>query len=111
MTDVPDIPPTPPPPPPPGPPPRMSGAGLLWLGILAGFGVLFVVYLLIIFLIGPSWASALAPIVVFLIVAIVLAVRRRTRMFGSGLLIGLGVWALLGGGLCIPLLIPSGGLT
>jgi hypothetical protein len=78
---------------------------------MAGFGVLFIVYLLIIFFIGPSWASAFAPIVLFLILAVLLAVRRRTRMFGTGLLIGLGVWAILGGGLCVPLLIPSGGLT
>ena len=121
MSSTPDVPPTPPPPPdqpppyeppPPGGPPQRSGGGaFLALGIVAGFAVLFLVYLAIIVLVGPSWASAFAPVVLFLILAIVLTVRPRTRMFGAGLLIGLGVWALLGGGLCIPLLIPQAGLA
>lgn len=109
MTDVPDIP--PPPSPPPGPPPRYSGGTLIALGIVGGIVVLFALYLLIILLVGPSWPAAFGPIVVFSAVAVWLAVRPRTRMFGTGLLIGLGVWALLGGGLCVPLLIPSGGVS
>jgi hypothetical protein len=112
-----DSPPPPPDQPPPYEPPDQSarrppGAGaLIALGIVTGFVVLFVVYLAIVFLAGPSWASAFAPIGVFLVLAIVLTVRPRTRMFGTGLLIGMGAWALLGGGLCIPLLIPTGGVA
>ncbi|MFC0681894.1 hypothetical protein ACFFGH_29015 [Lysobacter korlensis] len=109
MSSTPDIPPDPPPPD--RPPQRQGGGGFLALGIVTGFAVLFSVYLALVFLAGPSWAAAIAPIVVFLVVAIVLTVRPRTRMFGAGLLIGLGVWALLGGGLCVPLLIPSGGVA
>jgi hypothetical protein len=36
-----------------------------------------------------------------LLVAILLAVRRRTSRFGAGLLIGLGIFVLFGGGLCV----------
>jgi hypothetical protein len=104
----------PPPPyqPPTGPPPRPGGGGaMLAVGIILGFVVLFAVYLLLVLYAGPSWIAAFAPVVVFLAVGIVLAVRPRTRMLGAGLLIGLGAWALLGGGLCVPLLIPTGGLA
>lgn len=101
----------PPPPPPSQPPARQGGGGLLALGIVTGFIVLFAVYLAIIFLADPSWAAAFAPIGVFLVIAIILTVRPRTRMFGTGLLIGLGAWTLIGGGLCIPLLIPAGGVA
>jgi hypothetical protein len=100
-----------PPPPPPATPPRQGGGGFLALGIVAGFVVLFAVYLALVFLAGPSWAAAFTPIAVILVIAIVLTVRPRTRMFGAGLLIGIGAWALLGGGLCIPLLIPTGGVA
>jgi hypothetical protein len=98
-------------PPPPATPPRRGGGGFLALGIVAGFFVLFAVYLALVFLAGPSWAAAFAPVGVFLVIAILLTIRPRTRMFGAGLLIGLGAWALIGGGLCIPLLIPYGGVA
>ncbi len=100
-----------PPPPPPAPPGRHGGGGHLALGIMAGFFLLLIVYLLLILVAGPSWVAAFAPVAVFLVVAIVLTVRPSTRMFGTGLLIGLGAWALIGGGLCIPLLIPTGGVA
>ena len=111
MSNTPDVPPTPPPPPPGEPAPRRGGGGFLALGILAAYGVLFVVYLAVLYFVGPSWPSAFGPVILFLVVAIVLTVRPRTRMFGTGLLIGLGVWVLLGGGLCIPLLFPQGGFA
>ena len=111
MSNTPDVPPTPPPPPEQPPPRQRGGGGFLALGAVLGFAVLFLVYLLIVFFVGPSWASAFAPVVLFLVAAIVLTARPRTRMFGAGLLIGLGAWALLGGGLCIPLLIPQSGLA
>jgi hypothetical protein len=50
------------------------------------------------FLAGPA---AFLPIAVYLAVAIVLAVRPRTSRWGTGLLIGLGVFILLGGGICV----------
>jgi hypothetical protein len=113
-----DNPPQPPDQPPPyEPPPDQSaprppgGGAFLALGIIAGFVVLYLVYLALVFLAGPSWAAAFAPVILFLAVAIVLTVRPRTRMFGTGLLIGLGVWVLLGGALCIPLLIPQAGFA
>ena len=115
---TPDNPPQPPEQPPPyEPPPDQSarrppgGGGFLALGIFAAYGVLFLVYLAVIYFVGPSWVSAFGPVALFIVVAIVLTVRPRTRMFGTGLLIGLGVWVLLGGGLCIPLLIPQGGFA
>ncbi len=108
MNDSPAI----PPPPPTGQPPqRRGGGGFLALGIVAAYFVLFIVYLAVLYLVGPSWPSAFGPVVLFLVASIVLTVRPRTRMFGTGLLIGLGVWVLLGGGLCIPLLIPHGGIA
>ena len=106
-TDGPNI---PPPPPRPATPPQ-GGGGYLALGIFAGFFVLLIVYLLVILYAGPSWAAAFAPVTIFLVLAIVLTIRPATRMFGAGLLIGLGAWALIGGGLCIPLLIPQAGLA
>ena len=50
------------------------------------------------FLAGPA---AFIPIAVYLVVAIVLAVRPRTSRLGAGLLIGLGIFILLGGGVCV----------
>lgn len=50
------------------------------------------------FLTGPS---AFIPIGLYLLVAIVLAVRPGTSRWGAGLLIGLGVFTLLGGGICV----------
>lgn len=50
------------------------------------------------FLVGPA---AFIPIAVYLVVAGVLAVTPRTSRWGAGLLIGLGIFTLLGGGLCV----------
>ena len=50
------------------------------------------------FLAGPA---ALIPIAAYLAIAIVLAVRPRTSQWGAGLLIGLGIFTLLGGGICV----------
>lgn len=84
---------------------------MLAVGILTGFAVLFAVYLFLTLLAGPSWIAALGPVALVLVAAILLAIRPRSRMFGTGLLIGLGAWALLAGGICIPLLIPSAGVA
>ncbi|MET4590066.1 hypothetical protein [Arthrobacter sp. 754] len=50
------------------------------------------------FLAGPA---AFIPIAVYLAGAIVLAVRPSTSRWGTGLLIGLGVFTLVGGGICV----------
>jgi hypothetical protein len=50
------------------------------------------------FLTGPY---AFIPIGVYLAIAVLLAVRPRTSLWGTGLLIGLGIFTLLGGGICV----------
>lgn len=73
-------------------------AGLGWLG-------LFVVYVLM--YLGSGYPNAHAgvgafvPVALYLIGAIILTIRRTSRAVGSGLLIGLGVWLLIGGGPCV----------
>lgn len=87
--------------------------GSLGLGAVFGAVALYAVYVLGTIAQGPyAWsASFLAlpapfiPIVLYLAVAIVLAARRRTSFWGAGLLIGLGAFVLLGGGLCISFLV------
>lgn len=101
-------------------PPRRDDAqdneprgGSLGLGAVVGAVALYAVYVLGTMAQGPyAWsASVLAvpapfiPIILYLAVAIVLAVRRRTALWGAGLLIGLGAFVLLGGGLCIGFLV------
>ena len=89
--------------------------GSLGLGAVFGAVALYAVYVLGTIAQGPyAWsASFLAvpapfiPIVLYLAVAIVLAVRRRTSFWGAGLLIGLGAFVLLGGGLCISFLVQT----
>lgn len=85
------------------------GLGLMVLGILLGTPALYALYFgttrgiapdegYKTFLAGPA---AFLPIAVYLVVAIVLAVRPRTSPLGAGLLMGLGIFTLLGGGLCV----------
>jgi hypothetical protein len=109
--DTPDVPREPPPPPeqeeeePPSEPKR----GFMWLGILVGAPALYALYFgttrgiapdegYKTFLAGPA---VFIPIAVYLAVAILLAVRPRTSQLGAGLLIGLGIFILLGGGICV----------
>ena len=106
----------------PAQPPRRENAqgseprgGSLGLGAVVGAAALYAVYVLGTMAQGPyAWsASILAvpapfiPIILYLAVAIVLAVRRRTALWGAGLLIGLGAFVLLGGGLCIGFLVQA----
>jgi hypothetical protein len=82
--------------------------GPMGFGILFGTTALYAIYVGVPiafggpasmhFLTGPS---AFIPIAVYLLVAIVLAVQRRTSRWGAGLLIGLGIFTVLGGGVCI----------
>ncbi|KQQ98801.1 hypothetical protein ASF72_01245 [Arthrobacter sp. Leaf141] len=50
------------------------------------------------YLSGPV---VLIPIAGYLAIAILLAVRPPTAKWGAGLLIGLGIFTLLGGGICV----------
>jgi hypothetical protein len=94
-----------------GQPRRPRGGGSVTLGIVAGIVGLFGLYFALAMLAGPGWITALLPIVVYVIGSVLLAVRPRTARFGAGLLIGLGVWLLVGGGVCIAILVPPGGLV
>jgi hypothetical protein len=97
------------------PPPPRDGQ----LGLATVFGALglYILYLWATIGVGPpmAWAnsvlagpSALVPIAVYLGLAIVLAVEHRTSRTGAGLLIGLGIFTLLGGGLCVGSLVQVG---
>ena len=97
------------------PPERGSGpskeprGGNLGLGILVGALALYVVYVgSVIGANGPYTArpglagpSAFIPIAGYLAIAILLAVWPPTSRWGAGLLIGLGIFTLLGGGICV----------
>lgn len=82
--------------------------GPMGFGILLGTAALYAVYVGVPIAFGGPAAmrfltglSAFIPIAVYLAVAVVLAVRPRTSRWGSGLLIGLGIFTLLGGGICV----------
>ena len=88
--------------------PPEPALGPMGFGILFGTTALYAIYVgvpiafggppSLRFLTGPS---AFIPIAVYLLVAIVLAVQPRTSRWGAGLLIGLGIFTLLGGGVCV----------
>lgn len=73
--------------------------GLGWVG-------LFVVYLMMYLSSGGypnarAGVGAVVPAAIYLVGAIALTAWRPSRAVGSGLLLGLGVWLLIGGGPCI----------
>jgi hypothetical protein len=88
--------------------PPEPALGPLGFGILLGTTALYAIYVGVPiafggpssmrFLTGPS---AFIPIAVYLAIAILLAVTARTSRWGAGLLIGLGIFTLLGGGVCV----------
>jgi hypothetical protein len=88
--------------------PPEPGLGPMGFGILLGTTALYALYLGVPiafggpynmrFLTGPS---AFVPVAGYLAIAIVLAVWPPTSRWGAGLLIGLGIFTLLGGGICI----------
>jgi hypothetical protein len=107
--DNPDVPWSPFPPPEQEEPPSEPRRGSMVLGILLGTPALYALYFgttrgiapdegYKTFLAGPA---AFIPIAAYLAVAVVLAVRPRTSRWGAGLLIGLGIFTLLGGGVCV----------
>jgi hypothetical protein len=95
--------------------PPEPALGPMGFGILFGTTALYAIYVgvpiafggpaSLRFLTGPS---AFIPVAVYLLVAIVLAVRPRTSRWGAGLLIGLGIFILLGGGVCVGALAQMG---
>lgn len=90
-------------------PPSEPRRGSMGLGILLGVPALYALYFGTTVGIAPdegyktllAGPAAFIPIAVYLAVAVVLAVRPRTSRLGAGLLIGLGVFTLLGGGVCV----------
>ena len=107
--DHPEVPRNPPPPPQQEGPPSAPRRGSIGLGILLVALALYALYFgtttgiapdegYKTFLAGPA---AFIPIAAYLAIAIVLAVRPRTSRLGAGLLIGLGIFTLLGGGVCV----------
>ncbi|TDL41148.1 hypothetical protein [Arthrobacter nitrophenolicus] len=79
------------------------------LGILLGTPALYALYFGTTAGIAPDQGyktplagpAALIPIGIYLAIAGVLAIRPRSSGFGAGLLIGLGIFVLLGGGVCV----------
>ena len=107
--DNPDVPRNPPPPPEQEEEPPEPKRGSMVLGILLGTPALYALYFgttsgiapdqgYKTFLAGPA---AFIPIAAYLAIAVVLAVWPRTSRWGAGLLIGLGIFTLLGGGVCV----------
>jgi hypothetical protein len=107
--DNPDVPWSPFPPPEQEEPPSEPRRGSMVLGILLGTPALYALYFgttrgiapdegYKTFLAGPA---VFIPIGAYLAIAGVLTIRPRTSGLGAGLLIGLGVFILLGGGICV----------
>lgn len=102
-----------------GPPLSASGGrrqeqtkgGFLGLGTLFGALSLYVIYFWgTVVAFGPphAWSNsflagpaAFFPVAIYLGLAVILAVTPRTSRSGTGMLIGLGLFTLLGGGLCV----------
>ncbi|GAB2732252.1 hypothetical protein [Sinomonas soli] len=104
-----------PPPPPPGEEARTSArGGFLPLSLGLGIVYLYAVGLSMLPAIGPRgpYGAPLGLAITFwglfvgyLVLAVVLAVRRRTSLTGAGMLIAFGIWLLLGGELCVGVLV------
>lgn len=83
--------------------------GSMVLGILLGATALYALYFGTTAGIAPdegyktdlAGPAALIPIGVYLAVAGALAIWPRTSRWGAGLLFGLGIFILLGGGICV----------
>jgi hypothetical protein len=98
-------------------PPREPRGGSIGTGISLGVFALYALYLWATITLGApySWSNSLLagpaafiPLTAYLGLAIVLAVKPRTSRWGTGLLIGLGIFTLLGGGLCVAALVQVG---
>ncbi|UUL75978.1 hypothetical protein NG819_18485 [Pseudarthrobacter sp. Fe7] len=95
---------------------REPRGGYLGIGTASGALVLYILYLWATIRDGPPpWPNsifagpaAFVPVAVYLGVAVVLAIEPRTSRTGAGMLIGLGIFTLLGGGLCVGALVQAG---
>lgn len=92
-----------PPQPPSYPPPRRGGGSIVG-GLFAGIGALALLFGLSMALTSIRWVPGYIGFLLFLgyvAGAIVLTVRPATMRFGTGLLIAIGAWILIGAGLCV----------
>ena len=95
---------------------REPRGGYLGIGTVFGVLALYILYLWATIRDGPPpWPNsifagpaAFVPVAVYLGVAVVLAINPRTSRTGAGMLIGLGIFTLLGGGLCVGTLVQAG---
>lgn len=88
-----------------GPPPPRGGGSVV-LGIVVGvvfFAGIVGLSLVTLSSAAIAWLPA-SLVLAYLVVAIVLAARRRTARFGAGLAIAIGIALLIGAGLCVALL-------
>ena len=88
--------------------PPEPALGPMGFGILLGTTALYAFYFVVPIVFGGLYAtrfltgpSAFVPIAGYLAIAIMLAVWPPTSRWGAGLLIGLGIFTLLGGGICV----------
>lgn len=85
---------------------QIDGAAFL-TGLFLGFSALWIVYLVIFYAAGAPYGHigpyAFIPVGVYAAAAVILAARRRRpgMSIGGGMLLGLGIWLLVGGGTCI----------
>lgn len=95
---------------------RQPRGGYLGSGTVFGALALYILYLWATIRDGPPpWPAsflagpaAFVPVAVYVGVAVVLAIDPRTSRTGAGMLIGLGIFTLLGGGLCVGTLVQAG---
>jgi hypothetical protein len=84
-------------------------------GAFLGFIALWIVYLVVFFGAGAPYGrigvGAYVPVALCTVAAVVVTVRPRTLSLGAGMLLGLGLWLLIGGGLCIAGLSQTPGLS
>ncbi|KQR62762.1 hypothetical protein ASF98_14350 [Arthrobacter sp. Leaf337] len=115
--DNPEVPRNPPPPEYQGGPPQQPKRGSMGLGILFGTMALYAIYFGGLIAVGGpyAWSNSIlagpatfVPIALYLVGSILLALRPRTSRWGAGLLIGLGIFTLLGEGLCVGFLAQPG---
>ncbi|WP_369045452.1 hypothetical protein [Sinomonas sp. P10A9] len=96
-----------------GKPEHRFDGGSFGMGIILGVLALWVVYLVIFFAAGAPYARiggfAFVPVGIYAAAAVVLTARARSVSLGGGMLLGLGIWLLIGGGACIAGLSRTGG--
>jgi ABC-type uncharacterized transport system permease subunit len=97
----------PPPPPPPRPPEPRRRGNSIWVGLASGMLALGLFGAAAAALTFPAWFNGIMywlPFLAYIVAAIILAARPTTSRFGSGLLLAIGAWLVIGAGLCVALL-------